>query len=78
MNQNIYSIQGEPVEACEKNASQGLQYRVNADRTSCEIIGVGTCKDRKIIIPEVIDGYTVTSVGAEAFRQSAQRRGQGG
>ena len=71
MNQNIYSIQGEPVEACEKNASQGLQYRVNADRTSCEIIGVGTCKDRKIIIPEVIDGYTVTSVGAEAFRGCA-------
>lgn len=71
MNQNIYSIQGEPVELCEKTASQGLQYRVNADRTTCEIIGVGTCKDRKIIVPNAIDGYTVTGIGTEAFRGCA-------
>ena len=71
MNQNIYSIQGEPLETCEKTVSQGLQHRINADRTTCEIIGIGTCKDRKIIIPDAIDGYRVTSVGAEAFRGCA-------
>ena len=71
MNQMIYSTQGERTEVCEKTPSQGLQYRINADRTTCEIIGVGTCMDRKMIIPSAIDGYTVTAVGAEAFRGCA-------
>ena len=62
MTQNIYPTPS------ENNASQGLQYRVNADRKTCEIAGVGTCRDRKMIIPDVIEGYRVTGIGAEAFR----------
>ena len=68
MNRNIYPIQDEHTEVCEKRYSQGLQYRVNSDRKTCEIVGIGTCGDRSVIIPDVIDGYTVTGIGTEAFR----------
>ena len=68
MTSNIYTIQGEHTEVSEKKISQGLQYRVNPDRKTCEITGIGTCQDRHIIFPDQLDGYTVTGIGAEAFR----------
>ena len=46
--------------------SQGLAYSDNGDGT-CTITGKGTCTDTDIYIPEEIDGYKVTSIGAYAF-----------
>ena len=68
MTPNIYPTPSEHTDVCKNNASQGLQYRLNADRKTCEIVSVGACGDRKIIIPDVIDGYSVTGIGVEAFR----------
>ncbi len=48
--------------------SLGLAYQVNEDNTTCTIKGMGTCTDDEIVIPETIDGYTVTSIGWNAFR----------
>ena len=45
-----------------------LSYKVNADNLTCTITGIGTCKDTDIRIPETIDGYKVTGIGASAFR----------
>lgn len=45
--------------------SVGLEYAVNEDGKSCTIVGVGTCKDKHIIIPAEIDGYKVESITLE-------------
>lgn len=42
--------------------SQGLAYKVNADGKTCSVTGQGTCKDKKIVIPETIGSYRVTSI----------------
>ncbi len=47
--------------------SLGLAYTINSDGTTCTITGVGTCTDTEILIPTVIDGYTVTAIGDQAF-----------
>lgn len=43
-----------------------MEYRLLEDDTY-EIVGVGTCKDRNIIIPSFYDGKPVTSIGYRAF-----------
>ena len=48
--------------------SHGLAYRINSDGVTCTIIGIGTCTDEDVIIPKTIDGYTVTSIAQDAFR----------
>lgn len=50
-----------------QNYSKGLAYAVNEDGKTCAITGIGTCKDTKVVIPETIEGYTVTSIGEFAF-----------
>lgn len=55
-------VRPEPVEA------QGLKYSVNADRKTCTITSIGKCKDSHIFIPEYIDGYQVTAIGNDAFK----------
>ena len=47
--------------------SVGLSYSVNYDGISCSITGLGSCSDREVFIPEVIDGYKVTGI-AGSFR----------
>ncbi len=47
--------------------SVGLSYKVNDDGVSCTIVGLGRCYDTEIIIPTVINGYAVTSIGYAAF-----------
>ena len=51
--------------------SLGLEYRVviegKLEVPSCEIIGVGTCKDTTITIPEYIAGYKVIGIAEFAF-----------
>ena len=44
-----------------------LSYSVNADGETCTITGIGGYKSSTLIIPESIDGYTVTIIGADAF-----------
>ena len=48
--------------------SLGFEYIVNEDGTSCTIIGIGTCTDTEIYIPDTIDGYTVMAIGENAFK----------
>lgn len=48
-------------------ASTGLAYTVNDDKSSCTITGIGTCTDSFVIIPEIIDGYSVTAIEKRAF-----------
>jgi hypothetical protein len=43
--------------------SKGLNFRINADGKTCTIEGQGDCKDKDIIIPDMVDGYPVTSIG---------------
>ena len=47
--------------------SVGLAYTVNSDNLTCTVTGIGECTDTEIVIPEVIDGYTVTAIGSYAF-----------
>ena len=47
--------------------SKGLDYEVNEDGVTCTITGIGECRDIKVIIPDEIDGYKVTSIGGCAF-----------
>ena len=54
-----------------KMTSTGFAYIVNADRNTCTITGIGTCTDTEIYIPEIIDGYTVTVIGENAFKDCA-------
>lgn len=50
------------------HASLGLAYKINPDRKSCTIMGLGSCKKSKINIPAKMNGYPVTAIGDEAFR----------
>ena len=54
-------------EAIAPLASQGFAYEVNEDGKTCTITGRGTCTDRILKFPSVIDGYRVTSIGEKAF-----------
>ena len=46
--------------------SVGLAYTSNGDGT-CSVSGIGTCTDTEVVIPSIIDGLTVTSIGQFAF-----------
>lgn len=47
--------------------SQGLEYKVLLGGKTCSITGIGTCTDADVVIPMVIDGYTVVAIEREAF-----------
>ena len=44
-----------------------LAYEVNDDGITCTVTGVGPDRKASLRIPEYIDGYRVTAIGAEAF-----------
>ena len=44
-----------------------LAYKVDIFDKFCSIIGQGSCKDKNIVIPKIIDSYRVTSIGYRAF-----------
>jgi len=44
-----------------------LTYTVNADGTSCTITGFRGGETGDLVIPETLDGYTVTAIGNSAF-----------
>ena len=48
--------------------SVGLTYKiVEDDPSTIKISGLGTCKDKIVIIPETIDGLKVVGIGVSAF-----------
>lgn len=48
--------------------SKGLRYLISADKATCAIVGMGSCRDAELVIPETIDGYRVMSIAKEAFK----------
>ena len=52
-----------------RNPSQGLRYKINADKETCEIVALGQCRDTELVIPETMDGYRVTGIAKEAFKE---------
>ena len=56
----------------EKYAPNGLAYKVNDDRKTCTIVGIGNCTDTVVCIPEKIGKYTVTVIGKDAFLDQTQ------
>lgn len=61
--------------ACRKEQTQepysvGLRFRANADKKSCNITGMGTCKDEHVILPPKINDYLVTGIAEGAFRKT--------
>ena len=47
--------------------SQGVQYTANDDASTCRVSGHNDSYNSEIIIPEVYQGRTVTSIGESAF-----------
>ena len=45
--------------------SQGLQYAINSDGATCTVKGQGSCKDKDLVIPNMIGSYTVTSIESD-------------
>ena len=48
-------------------ASEGLEFALNEDGQSYSVIGIGTCTDIDIVIPNKYEGLPVTAIGGEAF-----------
>ena len=51
----------------EYKPSQGLAFKLSEDGKSYFVKGIGTCTDKKIVIPEVYKNLPVTSIGNYAF-----------
>ena len=54
-------------EVIPATGTTGLSYVINDDNQTCTITGIGTCSDSKLVIPSIIDGYSVTAIRAWAF-----------
>ena len=52
----------------EPSPSIGLKYKLSSDGTYYTLIGIGSCKDKTIIIPEVYNDIPVTTIDG-AFKQ---------
>lgn len=62
----ICSICGYP------RVSVGLDYRLNPDGLSYCVAGIGSSADTAIVIPQVYNGFPVTALAAEAFKNCSQ------
>ena len=54
----------------EVTPSNGLTFGVNVDRKSYFVSGLGTCTDKEIVIPYTYNGFPVTEIGANAFKET--------
>ena len=54
-------------ESIPATGSTGLEFSINSDGKTCAVVGLGTCEDSMIYIPEYFEGYTVTTIDANAF-----------
>lgn len=50
--------------------SRGLEYKINADNTTCTITGLGTYSSKDLVIPDAIDDYEVTAIANYAFKST--------
>ena len=49
------------------NKSEGLKYSLNDDGSGYIVVGIGTCMDRDIVIPDVYKDRPVVAIGDGAF-----------
>ena len=49
--------------------SEGLELELSEDQTSYIVMGIGTCTDTDIVIPNIYNGLPVTSIAMCAFAQ---------
>lgn len=54
----------------EVTPSSGLEFSVNVDRKSYSVSGLGTCTDKEIVIPYTYNGFPVTEIGDDAFKET--------
>ena len=47
--------------------SEGLAYRLNSDRQSYMVTGIGECTDTELVIPSEYNGLPVMGIGRSAF-----------
>ena len=47
--------------------SKGLEFTLNEDEQSYSVVGIGTCTDIDVIIPNTYNGLPVTALGIRAF-----------
>ena len=47
--------------------SKGLEFALREDGSTYALVGIGTCKDKSIAVPDTYQGRPVTAVGDEAF-----------
>ena len=60
----------ENADSQKKKFSKGLLYTANADCKTCRITGLGSCKDKTIVIPDVMGtllSFRVTEIANGAF-----------
>ena len=50
--------------------SDGLEYQLNEDGKSYTVIGLGSCIDLDVVIPDLYNGLPITGIGANAFAGS--------
>ena len=48
--------------------SVGLMYELNGDGQGYTLIGIGTCTDSALVIPDTYEGLPITGIGRVAFR----------
>ena len=60
-------VDGACTECGTLKASEGLEYALNDDGESYAVVGIGTCKDGKIVVPSVYKEKPVTVIGERAF-----------
>lgn len=54
-------------ETIPATGSVGIEYSINSDGKTCAVVGLGTCADSIICIPEYYEGYKVTDINTRAF-----------
>lgn len=62
----------EKCDVCEGSttASNGILYDFSEDGKTVTVLGIGTCTDKKIVLPAELYGMKVTTIAAGAFRDT--------
>ncbi|MBQ4090910.1 MAG: hypothetical protein IJC64_01190 [Clostridia bacterium] len=47
--------------------SQGLEYALNQEENGYVVVGMGTCTDKNVVLPETHEGKPVIAIGDRAF-----------
>ncbi len=54
----------------EYNVSAGLKYKINEDKKSATLVGIGTCTDKRLVIASSFNGLPVTAIDRTAFQNN--------